>query len=66
MTESKLAQSKTAARRVFDAGAPDLHFLRSVFAELTGEAQRGAVPRPASAAPSQPRQVVRTPSKPVE
>ena len=66
MTGPKLAESKAPARHGADTAAPDLHFLRSVFDELTGQAQRGPASRPSAAAPSRPGRIVRTPPKPVE
>lgn len=65
MTGPKPAKRDTPTRRTVDTAAPDLHFLRSVFGELTGEARRAAA-RPSAATRPQPDRIVRTRPNPVE
>jgi hypothetical protein len=59
MTGSKADDREARPHRTADA-LPELHFLRSLFAELTGEGPRPAAAPPPAAARPDPRRLVRT------
>ena len=59
MTGPKPDPKETPPRHPADT-VRELHFLRSVFAELTGECARPAASPPPAAVPPDPRRLVRT------
>lgn len=63
MTRTKPAEEEAPRRHRAETAASDLHFLRSLFAELTGETPHSSASRsPAAACPDR-LQFVRTPPK---
>ncbi len=66
MTGPRPGERGAAARRTADTAASDLHFLRAVFAELTGQAPPRRPAQPAAATQPGPVKVVRTRPKPLK